>query len=378
MKCEQPKRFFQESRKNSRYLQSLTKINNKGKNLGMPFDSPVRAYSRNRRQEYNDHYYPYPYTPGSVQCKPDDQLEENESWACDHCRVATFKTYREACEHEQVCPFNQANQSKALHSLSNTSRHFQVPQNISRYFAPPQTPRLLLSMPSDKQSLSDRQCYVRSHFVEVFEAGDAEVDARHSKGAQKLKKGQIGIRCLHCVHLFGKARAERATCYPSSVSRIYQTVADMQRFHFEACVGIPAEMKAIYKSLKTTRPRGQGSPQSYWISSAKAIGLVDTESGIRLQRSVATVNHEKYPHLASPASSSSSVSGQTPIPSSPTTRPYLPHLSPGSNLTASMSSDCSMNSTGSMSDQAMSDRESDQQDASMLLALRGAHEKMCP
>jgi hypothetical protein len=140
--------------------------------------------------------------------------------------------------------------------------------------------RMLLAMPSDRDSLSDRQCYVRSEMVEIFAATDKDVSARHSKGAQKLVVGQVGIRCVHCKHLRPRDRAERAVCYPSSISRIYQTVADMQRFHFEQCREIPDHVRQLYKKLKTTRPRGVGSPQTYWMSSAKNLGLVDTETGI--------------------------------------------------------------------------------------------------
>lgn len=136
-------------------------------------------------------------------------------------------------------------------------------------------------MATDSDSLSDRQCYVRSEMVEIFAATDKDVAARHSKGAQKLVEGQVGIRCVHCSHLRPRDRAERAVCYPSSVSRIYQTVADMQRFHFEQCREIPMEIRKMYKSLKTTRPRGVGSPQTYWIQSAKLLDLEDTDGGIR-------------------------------------------------------------------------------------------------
>lgn len=141
--------------------------------------------------------------------------------------------------------------------------------------------RMLLAMPSDTDSLSDRQCYVRSEMVEIFAATDKDVAARHSKGAQKLVQGQVGIRCVYCSHLRARDRAERAVCYPSSISRIYQTVADMQRFHFEQCREIPEHVRQIYKKLKTTRPRGVGSPQTYWIQSANNLGLQDTEGGIR-------------------------------------------------------------------------------------------------
>lgn len=145
-----------------------------------------------------------------------------------------------------------------------------------------QQKRLLLAMAADQDSLSDRQCYVRSEMVEIFAATEKDVSARHSKGAQKLVTGQVGIRCVHCAHLRPRDRAERAVCYPSSVSRIYQTVADMQRFHFEQCREIPMKNRKIYKSLKTTRPRGVGSPQTYWVQSAKLLDLVDTENGIQI------------------------------------------------------------------------------------------------
>ena len=151
----------------------------------------------------------------------------------------------------------------------------------------PYQKRMLLAMPSDSESLSDRQCYVRSEMCEIFAATEQDVAARHSKGAQKLVVGQVGIRCLHCAHLRPRDRAERAVCYPSSISRIYQTVADMQRFHFEHCKEIPKHVSNVYKNLKTTRPRGVGSPQTYWIQSAKALGLIDTGNGIRFEADVA-------------------------------------------------------------------------------------------
>jgi len=143
-------------------------------------------------------------------------------------------------------------------------------------------PVYILSIHDDGNSLSDRQCYVRSHFVEAFVAEVSDVGARHSRGAQKLNVGQVGLRCAYCATLKPRDRAERAVCYPSSISRIYQTVADMQRFHFENCVAIPPRVLHAYMSLKTTRPRGQGSPQSYWDRSARDIGLVDTGNGIQV------------------------------------------------------------------------------------------------
>lgn len=169
----------------------------------------------------------------------------------------------------------------------NTDYHYHPHPTSSYPQAQPTTQeyskRLLLALPSDRDSLSDRQCYVRSEMVEIFAASQKDVSSRHSKGAQKLVMGQVGIRCVHCSHLRPRDRAERSVCYPKSICRIYQTVADMQRFHFENCREIPDHVRQLYKKLKTTRPRGVGSPQSYWISSAKQLGLVDTKDGIRFE-----------------------------------------------------------------------------------------------
>lgn len=258
-------------------------------------------------------------------------------WACDYCNIATFLTFEDACAHEEACARRHAAQqhygrtppgyppspqqppqqqqqqqqmyNSGLGALVHASRevqHYQPSRrpNEQGYPSPrfqqfrmtghegrdgaavphpvdPNQKRMLLALPNDSDSLSDRQCFVRTDFVEAFAATERDVVSRHSKGAQKLREGQVGIRCIHCNHLRPKDRAERAVCYPSSISRIYQTVADMQRFHFEQCTEIPEETRKIYKSLKTTRPRGVGSPQVYWISSAKLLNLVDTDEGIR-------------------------------------------------------------------------------------------------
>jgi hypothetical protein len=197
-----------------------------------------------------------------------------------------------------VLPHEQSYYRQGYYDMREDSAHYH---HDPHYHHPPHHPppapyhhphhapqeyyqkRLLLAMPSDRDSLSDRQCYVRSEMVEIFAATQKDVSARHSKGAQKLVSGQVGIRCVHCSHLRPRDRAERSVCYPKSICRIYQTVADMQRFHFENCREIPDQVRQLYKKLKTTRPRGVGSPQSYWVSSAKTLGLADTGDGIRFE-----------------------------------------------------------------------------------------------
>jgi len=332
MKCKQRKSIFQQSRS-----EILAK--------------PYNIYSRKMPYGSLDNAPRFFPPPPFLHPRQYNFQRASGSWACDHCQVATFDSYQEALHHEQLCPMNQN----------------RLKTHSSGKLLPAQRDKLgiALSMPGDKDSLSDRQCYVRSYFVEAFSCTEDDVATRHSKGAQKLHVGQIGIRCRFCKHFSSKDRAERAMCYPSSVSRIYQTVADMQRFHFEACTAIPPEMKRIYKSLKTTRPRGVGSPQLYWIESAKELGFVDSSHGIKMHR-VASESPCDEIH-----SQCHRISQEMPFdaPVSPTTIPHpssLPPLSPESQSTStsSMSNEQEQSET---SDCEMTDRD---EEAIMLLSLR--------
>ena len=311
--------------------------------------SPHMAHAAAHR--YPPQAYPYPYSPYTHHQQqppppPPPPAAAAQTWACDHCKTATFTSFEDTQAHENVCNYNPNKTSAVVsppHPATNArtigvsaSADMQMPPLNLGYPHPhtmmsstpvteatnalanmatrtPQRTQMSSSYEqsddegvaagqmgdsdedgrvvfrlyrdADTASLSDRQCYVRQHFVQVFTATDNEVSMRHTKGAQRLSIGQVGIRCVFCQHLDHKERAERAVCYPSSVSRIYQTVADMQRFHFEACSSIPTKMKLAYRTLKTTRPRGMGSPQQYWIESAYDLGLVDTDKGIRYDAS---------------------------------------------------------------------------------------------
>lgn len=413
MKCEHPRYFFRREDRNevSSFSTKSTKITKDFRRtlraaFQMPYDKP-----QCRSNPHQSHNHGIDYSSFTVNrdrnydnyCetrKDNIELKKNESWACDFCRVATFKSFREACDHEENCPFNQQKTMRQnVGSSSTLVCSITKEKKIPRTWRSPYLPsskftkncrmsedniktRLLLSLPSDKESLSDRQCYVRSHFVEIFEASEGDVEARHSKGAQKLVEGQIGLRCMHCLDMFGKQKAERATCYPSSISRIYQTVADMQRFHFEACAGIPNNMKEYYKTLKTTRPRGQGSPQSYWITSAKTVGLVDSKFGIRMNQNKkhlerrSNVQYPSSPQATSSLSSEGSVTDITTVNGTSSTtcsspnyvlhsQTSLPQLSPESSSYV-------VRRIPKNNRDPSSDQRASCSDANMLLALRGS------
>ena len=200
MKCQYKKGFYQQPER-SNDLVYLRKRSTAGI---MPFGSY-------RQVVHNSPLVPR--TTYGVTSHESPSSHDQGPWACDYCQVATFQTFEEASQHEQTCSMNQD-----ILSVEAPISQLHFTQDLTQ-LDPRRAQTLLLTMPGDKGSLSDRQCHVRSQFVELFAACESDVASRHSKGAQKLHVDQIGIRCKHCTHIVSKDRAERAICYPSSISR---------------------------------------------------------------------------------------------------------------------------------------------------------------
>ena len=138
-----------------------------------------------------------------------------------------------------------------------------------------------LATDEDQNWLSDFLCFVRSELVEVFRANHDDVKARNS--SKKVSLGQIGIRCRFCAHLPTNARASRSSSYPSSVSRIYQSLTMMLRDHFSKCGAMPQHIQQRFLDLKGKTSQGATDSKHYWIHSSHKLGLVDSDSGIAIR-----------------------------------------------------------------------------------------------
>ena len=150
-----------------------------------------------------------------------------------------------------------------------------------------------LSAPDDVHWLSNYLCFVRNKCVEIFEADAAEINGRSS--SKLINDRQIGIRCRYCAHIHQRDRAGRSTSFPSSLSRIYQSLTMMLREHFPTCTEMPPAVKERFLALKGQKASGPGQDKrqlrgsdvsakesrSYWVDSAKDSGLYDTELGIK-------------------------------------------------------------------------------------------------
>jgi len=184
-------------------------------------------------------------------------------WMCNYCKT-TFSTFNSASHHEELCPLNPLNMDPV--PLSQLKVKYDTKHKLHT---------TTLSLPTDSQSLSERQCYVRSHLIELFSANEIDVTQGNSKGIKKINLYQIGFRCIYCKHMDSKYRSERSVSYPSTIRKIYQSIADMQRFHFGSCTQIPESVRVLYGRLKATRKRGKGCVMGYWCESARRIGLCD-------------------------------------------------------------------------------------------------------
>lgn len=141
-----------------------------------------------------------------------------------------------------------------------------------------------LSLPEDKTALSPLRCFLREQ-VCAFSATEKDIAVR-APTTFSITVGQVGIGCIHCVKQTANSRSNRSVCFPFSIARIYQSVADIQRFHFGECKMMPADVKQKFLELQSASSKGSKglATRQYWVTSAKKIGLVDTPKGIRFGR----------------------------------------------------------------------------------------------
>jgi len=143
---------------------------------------------------------------------------------------------------------------------------------------------IILSLPDDNKALSPLRCFLREN-VCAFTATEEDIAVR-TPTTFSVVKGQVGVGCIHCYSLAAKERSNRAVCFPFSIGRIYQSVADIQRFHFGECKMVPPDIRDKFLELQSASSKGSKglATRQYWVTSAKKIGLVDTQQGIRFGR----------------------------------------------------------------------------------------------
>jgi hypothetical protein len=216
-------------------------------------------------------------------------------WICDFCNAAAFNTYEEACLHEDVCKrqcHHRPADGQRFIPLGNQSNMVTIgkpeAQGETREDDLPTkaasnaecfSGSVSLCIPeSDAEWLSEINCFLRKYCVEAFSATEEDVIATSKRG--RITIHQVGIRCVYCKHKPLKDRAVAAVSYPTSVAGIYESVKRFHRIHVVHCESIPDEVTAKMVELNNVNIWIPTTRQ-YWTDSARALGMVDTDEGIR-------------------------------------------------------------------------------------------------
>jgi len=144
--------------------------------------------------------------------------------------------------------------------------------------------KVLLALPEDKDVLNPLRCFLRKNIC-AFTATQLDISCSPTS-AKKSRLGQVGLGCIHCLTLPPNQRIKRSVCFPFNISRIYQSVADIQRFHFNECSMMPSDTRAEFTKLQGDSLKGSAgvSTKTYWVDSAKRLGLADGPNGMYFRR----------------------------------------------------------------------------------------------
>jgi hypothetical protein len=145
---------------------------------------------------------------------------------------------------------------------------------------------ITMGLPDDNRRLSEYQIAIRQH-LEIFEAKQEDVRSNVQGRKRRLFLGQVGIRCRHCSNLRLHLRGRAAVYYPLKLSGIYQAAQNMARSHLsDSCSQIHPGIKQRLRDLRLCRETASEGKE-YWAQAGRAIGLYETEDGLRLHSGAA-------------------------------------------------------------------------------------------
>lgn len=155
----------------------------------------------------------------------------------------------------------------------------ELDPNIKRFHG-----KVLLALEDDSSFLSPLRCFLRRN-VCAFTATAKDIAVR-TPTTFSVRVGQVGVGCVHCLAVPPKSRSNRAVCFPFTVARIYQSVADIQRFHLGECKMMPPEVRSEFLQLQSESAKGSRglATRTYWIDSARKLGLADGPAGMYFSR----------------------------------------------------------------------------------------------
>lgn len=144
---------------------------------------------------------------------------------------------------------------------------------------------VIMSLPSDRNCLTVYQMLLRQS-LEYFAATKDDVEARVRGRKQKIRLGQIGVRCRYCSHLQIQHRGRGAVYYPKTMINVYQAAQNIAGAHICSddftCPFVPIN---ITEEIDVQKPRRDASKagRTYWIEACKNMGIVEQDGGLWLR-----------------------------------------------------------------------------------------------
>lgn len=159
-----------------------------------------------------------------------------------------------------------------------------------------------LGQPDDALYLNELHLVIRNQ-LELFSATDEDVHTTQAGRRTPTVRGKVGVRCVHCAKVAMKCPVATriwspgSVSYPINVEGLYSVCTQKIQLHFESCPNIPDEVKAqMYRlsydasgnSIRRQNLNNAGhssmSAGTYYLVSAKRIGLQNVPGGIRFGR----------------------------------------------------------------------------------------------
>jgi hypothetical protein len=151
-----------------------------------------------------------------------------------------------------------------------------------RTLTAPSRMSVVFADPTDSLILSPFQALLRQQ-IELFAATEDDLLCRIRGRNKGIELGQVGIRCRHCAHVFAAHRAKGSVYFPATLLGLYQAAQNMSSNHIQCglCPEMPQSLKDKFTEIFPTKVQSSGVGRAYWAESAKQLGMIDTDHGIR-------------------------------------------------------------------------------------------------
>lgn len=225
------------------------------------------ATTKIQEQAKNDHQHQDISSSNSEQEQEIEDKEEQASKLSSQRHSSNYKRKRKYDEDDSIRVETKRNRTKNINpnKQSRRSNSLSGVPKVRRW--------LPLGLDEDSSHLSAFLCFLRSECIEVFVSSKADVIERMT--SKKIREGQIGIRCRFCAHLSQKNRVGRSSNFPSSIAQIYPGISMMIYNHFALCPEMPTNLRKTFNQLKNFTKKGNAESRTYWVHSAKQLGMVD-------------------------------------------------------------------------------------------------------